>query len=200
MWLGVAAAAAMVIGSFGPWGRAIGIVNVDINGTDGSNDGWFVVLSAVLGAGALIFWYFRRRRVGALGTLLAGAAGTAIAIYDRQNVSDINRANTSSLVTFQVGWGLNLALGASLVLGVVGLIALLGNPEAPGMRPAEPAQAPLGSQQPVPAPPPGMLAEELERLGELRGRGLLDEDEFKRAKERLLTEQRSDAPPATSPE
>ncbi len=43
VWLGFAAAAGMVIGGFGPWGKVVGLVNTSISGTDGSNDGWIVV-------------------------------------------------------------------------------------------------------------------------------------------------------------
>jgi hypothetical protein len=132
VWIGVAAAAAMVVGSFGPWGKAIGLVNASISGTDGANDGWLVVVSAVVGGLAIVL-YSQRQRTWALGTVLAGAAGTAVTVNDRGNVTDTANDNTSNLVDFQVGWGLNLALGASVVLGVVGLVALLGNQRAPGM-------------------------------------------------------------------
>ena len=58
-------------------------------------------------------------------TLLAGAAGAVVTIYDRGNLADVATENTASSPCFQVGWGLNLAIGASIVLGVVGLVALL---------------------------------------------------------------------------
>jgi len=131
-WLGIAAAGAMLIGAFGPWGKAVGLLNVSISGTDGSNDGWFVVVAALVGAGAMLA-YTRGTRLAALGVVLAGAVGVAVTYYDRGNITDASEANTSNLVSLQVGWGLNLAMGASAVLGIVGLVALLGNQEAPGM-------------------------------------------------------------------
>ena len=132
VWIGLAAAAAMIIGSFGPWAKAVGLLNVSISGTDGSNDGWLVVAAAVLGAGAMVA-YSRGSRFAALGVLIAGAAGAAVTYYDRGNVTEVNQAKTSDLIALQVGWGLNLATGASVVLGVAGLVALLGNQRAPGM-------------------------------------------------------------------
>jgi hypothetical protein len=57
-------------------------------------------------------------RLAALGPLIAGIAAFAVTYSDRGNFTDA--ADESEYVALQVGWGLNLALGASLVLGVVG--------------------------------------------------------------------------------
>jgi len=131
--MGLAAAAAMLVGAFGPWAKAIGLLNVSISGTDGSNDGWIVAGVAVAGAASLIA-YAHGPRIAALGAALAGAAGGAVTYYDRNNITDASDASTTDLAVLQVGWGLNLAMGASVVLAVVGLVALLGNQDAPGMR------------------------------------------------------------------
>ncbi len=135
-WIGLAAAGAMVIGSFGPWIKAIGLVNLTVGGTDGANDGWLVVLAAAAGVGALILydrayaaWRPGQHLIGAVGTMLAGAGGAAVTIYDRGNITDT--ANESTSLVVQVGWGLNLAMGASIVLGAIGLIALLRGLDAP---------------------------------------------------------------------
>ena len=87
--------------------------------------------------------------------------------------------------------GLNLALGASVVLGIIGLIALLGNQNAPGMK-----VAPAHPQPTVAGPPPVAAVQEqttasttddLERLATLRSRGELTDEEFQAAKQRLLS-------------
>jgi hypothetical protein len=126
VWIGLAACAAMAIGAFGPWAKAIGLVNTSIGGTDGSNDGWLVVAAAVAGAFALLLHARGVQGIGAIGALLAGAGGAFVAIHDRGNVTDTANEKTSDLVTLQVGWGLNLAMGAAIGLGVVGFVALLG--------------------------------------------------------------------------
>lgn len=119
VWLGLAAAAAMIIGSFAPWATAFGLLN------------WLVVGAAVLGAGAL-HGYSRGWRIGALGALLAAAAAAAVTIYAGQTLlADANE--NPGHVSLHVGWGLNLAMGASVLLGIVGLVALVGNERAPGM-------------------------------------------------------------------
>ena len=132
----------MVVGAFGPWAKVIGLVNVSVSGTDGGRDGWGVVAAAVVGALALVAWD-RKNRLFAIGTLLAGGASTVLCYSDRQDVAKIADENTSTLGAFEVGWGLNLALAGSFVFGIVGLVALLGNPNAPDM-PKRPATAPSG--------------------------------------------------------
>lgn len=131
VWLGFAAAAAMLIGSFGPWGKVIGLLNVSISGTDGQNDGWIVVGAALLGAAALFGWSQGKGRWLAAVTLLSGLAGVGTTYYDRSNLTSLESG--TDLARIQVGWGLNLALGASLVLGVVGLVALFEKQAAPEM-------------------------------------------------------------------
>jgi hypothetical protein len=194
----------MLIGAFGPWGKVIGLINTSISGTDGSNDGWFVVGAAVVGALALFGWWQGRGRWLALGPLLAGAAGLLVTYSDRGNVTDIESSSTTNLAHFQVGWGLNLAMGASAGLGVVGLVALLGRSDAPGMLVAvEESKAPdptaevTRQEQPV---PPSSQADELERLAGLRSRGVLTDEEFRVAKERLLGTTATSTEPADAGE
>ena len=109
-----------------------------------------------------------------------------VTIHDRGNVTDAANENTSDLVTLQVGWGLNLAM---VVLAVVGLVALLGNQDAPGMK-----VAPAGTTPPVSEPSAvatdqeqtASTTDELERLAALQSRGQLTDEEFQAAKQRLL--------------
>jgi hypothetical protein len=110
-WIAVAAVAAMVVGSFGPWAKVLGI---SVNGTDGSNDGWLVVACAALAAVALFFYARSRARKLAILNILLGAAGGAITIYDRHDITTSD-ADTGLV---QVGWGLNLALAGSVALAI----------------------------------------------------------------------------------
>jgi hypothetical protein len=182
-WLGLAAAVAMLIGAFGPWAKVIGIVNVSVSGTDGSNDGWLVVVAALAGIGALALYTWHKGRFWALGTVLAGVGGTFVTYHDRGNVTDVANDSTSELAAFQVGWGLNLALGASIVFGVVGGVALLGNQKAPGMR------SELATPIPPLTPPTvgtSSLSGEIEQLAALHSRGVLSDEEYEAAKLRRL--------------
>lgn len=181
----------MLVGAFGPWIKIAGILNTSVSGTDGSNDGWVVVVAAVVGAGGLLA-YSRGKRLAGAVPLVAGIVGLATTVYDRDNVNDALDETESSLVAAQIGWGLNLALGASLVLAVVGLVALLGNQAAPGMKlEPEPSPKPGSQSTPVsepvaPAPTTPSTSEEIERLADLNARGILTDEEFRAAKSRLL--------------
>jgi hypothetical protein len=104
-----------------PGSRALG---VSVGGTDDSNDGWIVVAAAAIALLCLV-GYVRQpwQRALLVFSGLAGGAGTATTIYDRQNLS--SQISDPELSVFvQVGWGLNLAMVASVAL-VVASIALL---------------------------------------------------------------------------
>ena len=105
-WIGFAAAAAMVIGAFGPWAKTIGLVNISVSGTDGGRDGWGVVVAAAIGALALLAWE-KRNRLFAIATILTGGASTVLCFTDRQDVTGID--TETELASIDVGWGLNLA-------------------------------------------------------------------------------------------
>src|SRR5215208_6190574 len=72
-WAAVVAAAAMIIGGFGPWATALGFVSV--NGTHG--DGWLVIAAG--GAAHAGLWrYAKKRGDGALKfSAAAGGVGAA---------------------------------------------------------------------------------------------------------------------------
>ena len=141
----LASAGLMVVGAFGPWIKALGS---GVSGTDGANDGWLVVGAAVVGAG--VFALMRERHTAGLWTVLGGLAGAGVTIYDRQTVS----SKIDELGEFQglaqIGWGLNLAMVASISFGVAGLVwfsqmhatPALGAEATPGP-PSEPTPADL---------------------------------------------------------
>jgi len=94
LWAG-ASIALMLIGSFGPWAKT---PFASVGGTDGSNDGWFVVLLAVAAAGLLYLGFIQGRSWPALVAALAGIGAVAITISDRGDVSGSEFAD-AGLVT-----------------------------------------------------------------------------------------------------
>ena len=155
----LASAALMVVGAFGPWVKALGI---SVGGTDGSNDGWLVVVVAAVGG--LLFYATRRDRGAGLWALLGGAAGTAITLYDRSHVQHaIADGGLLGQAVVQVGWGLNLALIASISFGLAGIVRLAQGSEtaaAPAPLPSNPSARTAATEPPpttppsVPTPPP----------------------------------------------
>jgi hypothetical protein len=111
----------MLIGSFGAW---VKLGAMSVSGTDGSNDGWVVVIAAVLGL--LLLVLSRRHRVAGLWALLAGLAGAATTVYDRNNVQDkIHQGGALVQALASVGWGLNVAMIASFSLLIAGIAWLI---------------------------------------------------------------------------
>jgi len=117
-WIATAGVAAMVVGSFGPWAKAFAFT---VSGTDGSNDGWLVVAGAVLAALAL--WAYSRSTTRWLPivNVLVGAAGTAITLYDRHEITTADDDAGIFNGVVQVGWGLNLALAGSVAVAVASI-------------------------------------------------------------------------------
>ena len=108
----------MVLGAFGPWVKALG---QSVAGTDGGNDGWFVVAAAAVAAAL----FYRLREVPAAGIwpLIGGVIGAFVTLYDRNNVQDaIDEGGAFVRALAQVGWGLNLAIVASVSFAVAGAV------------------------------------------------------------------------------
>jgi len=107
-----------------------------VSGTDGSNDGWLVVVAAIAGAAAMWFYARSFRRGQAALALVAGLAWASTTICDGQNFLSADDGSEFEGVA-QVGWSLNLAIGGSVALVVVGAIVTLRDrqhgtvPEAP---------------------------------------------------------------------
>jgi hypothetical protein len=139
-------AALMVVGAFGPWVKALGI---SVGGTDGSNDGWFVVGAAALGG---LLFYLGRGRSGAVWALLAGVVGTGVTLYDRSNVQNaIDKGGVFAQAIVQIGWGLNLALIASISMAIAGAVAWYRQRQV--VEPMLPPSAAPPSAPPPPAAP-----------------------------------------------
>ena len=114
----------MLIGAVGPWVKVLGL---SIAGTDGSSDGWLVVGAGLIALGFLLVYglYRQTSRWLMLGPAAAGVAGAAVAIHDHNNVSNkLSRGGVIGEIA-QVGWGLNLAMVASILLAIISVIALI---------------------------------------------------------------------------
>jgi hypothetical protein len=120
-WWMLASAALMALGAFGPWAT---VFRVSVTGTGGGGDGWVVVAVAGLGTG--LCYLQRRRRWRGAWALLGGVAGFAVTVYDRGNLETvINRTRFLGQALGHVGWGLDLALVASISMAFAGLTVLL---------------------------------------------------------------------------
>jgi hypothetical protein len=135
----------MVIGAFGPWAKVLG---ASVSGTDGQNDGW--VLAAFAALAALLSLGRSASKITGFWLLISGLAGTGVTLYDRHQVSAaISQAGALGQALAQVGWGLNLAMLASVSLAICGLTWLMTKPsdtedavQAPAVLTATPPSAP----------------------------------------------------------
>jgi hypothetical protein len=139
----------MGIGAFGPWVKALG---VNVGGTDGANDGWIVVAVALIGA--LVVLARRGSKASGIFAIVAGTVGAATTIYDRSNVSSaIDNGGPLAQSAVQVGWGLNLAIVASISLAIAGLASFVSpaesvsSPETTSTAPASTQSPPAGWYQ-----------------------------------------------------
>jgi hypothetical protein len=114
----------MLIGAFGPWAKILG---ASVSGTDGHNDGWFLAAFAALAA-LLSFARSSSKSTG-LWLVITGLAGAAATLYDRNQISAaISQAGALGQALAQVGWGLNLAMLASISLTISGITWLIRTP------------------------------------------------------------------------
>lgn len=149
-WWVVVSGALMIIGAFGPWATVLAI---SIGGTDGSNDGWLVVAAAGIGGG--LAYAMRRSRGSGAWALVGGIAGLAVTAYDRSHIQNaISQGGAFAQALGNVGWGLNLALIASISMALSGLVALLQGPSEEGsIVTSPPATAPPAEPPPKSGPP-----------------------------------------------
>jgi hypothetical protein len=147
IWMGISVAL-MLVGAFGPWVKALG---TSVNGTDGSNDGWLVVAAA--GIGGLLFFVLRERRQAGVWPLLGGLGGLAVTVHDRSNVQNAINGNALASALVQVGWGLNLALGASISMTVAAVVYLIAFRRPPLVTPAPAPPPPIATETPAGQPP-----------------------------------------------
>ena len=113
----------MVIGSFGPWARALGIVSV--SGTDG--DGWIVIAAGVVVAIALVRQAGSRTRRPFIAAAVAGALGIAVTAVDLAELADKGSADLfgETLKFVEPAWGIYVALVGSIVVTGFAVLALV---------------------------------------------------------------------------
>lgn len=133
LW-GLASALLMVLGLAGPWIRIDAFADGGI--IERRNGGLLLLAAALLGAAGLVVW--RERRAGGIPALLGGLVGLAVGLRDRRHLGGLVRIRhlvpgPPFVPRFaHAGWGLHLALLASLSLtlcGVVWLLALRDHPQ-----------------------------------------------------------------------
>jgi len=109
-WIALGSAVGMALGAFGPWARALG---ASVSGLDGNNDGWFVVAFAVVAALSVVLYESGSGSGWAGIAIVFGLSGAGVAWYDRSKVDELTSGEFDLV---QVGWGLNLALVASVAV------------------------------------------------------------------------------------
>jgi 4-amino-4-deoxy-L-arabinose transferase-like glycosyltransferase len=110
-WWGLISAGLMALGALGPWITAFG---TSVNGLDGKTDGWVILLAAVVGGLAVAAERWRLAGV-------AGLAATVTSIYDYHHLhSVITHSGVFAEALVHTGWGLELAIIASISLGLSG--------------------------------------------------------------------------------
>lgn len=140
---GWVAACAMGIGAlFGPWATLFdhtGFRQGAVYGTDGGNHGWLVLSVALLGAVAFAgYAYLPAARVWTAAlAVVAGAVAVGVTVHDRLGVEHAFGGTRWGIVQVlqsfvHVGWGLNVALGASAIVAVAGVALLLTDRLAEG--------------------------------------------------------------------
>jgi hypothetical protein len=143
-WWAAISGGLMAIGGFGAWATVFVIA---VNGTQG--DGWFPIVAGV--GGAALAYVARGSRWAGIWTFIAGVVGLAVTAYDLNHLENIiHRGGTFGQGVIHVGWGLVLALLASISMALAGLVGLVQGP-ADVAAPIAPTDAT------VPASPSGKI-------------------------------------------
>ena len=112
--IGYGACLVIAIGSIGPW-ATLGFITA--SGTDG--DGILTLILAVAAAAFLWRWSVVGKRRRLIAAAVAGALSLVITVYDTVNIS--NLVDGPFGLDPSVGWGLIVALIASIVLVAVSI-------------------------------------------------------------------------------
>lgn len=112
-----ASAVLMIVGTYGAW---VTVGPTDLSGLTTGAHGWIVLAAALLAAGVL--WFRRATRSAGVYVCAAGVAAAAAAVYDRRHPAAIVGSSKVVEAVAGSGWGLDLALGASISLTVAGLV------------------------------------------------------------------------------
>ena len=119
----IAAAVLMAAGALGPWAAALG---VSASGVE-QGHGWIVAGAAALGA--LLLVLTRANRGAGLFPLVGGLVGAAVALRERNHITlAVHGAGVLAHSAVRIGWGLDLALAASIAFAVAGAVWLAAVP------------------------------------------------------------------------
>ncbi|TMM13215.1 MAG: DUF2510 domain-containing protein [Actinobacteria bacterium] len=111
-------ATVVVIGAFGPWVTALGVVS--ISGTTVSKHPY--ILAGLGLIGAAFVWVRRATNVAGVGAMLVGVAAGALSLYDRHHLSSLlHSAGPIGSAFVHIGWGLNATLAGSVSLLLSGV-------------------------------------------------------------------------------
>lgn len=140
-WIEISAAL-MVVGVFGSW---VKVGPTALGGTTAGAHGWIVLAVALLAAG--VCWFRRATRSAGVYVFCAGVAALVAAVYDRTHLAAVLGGGQVVTDAAGAGWGLYVALAASISLAVAAVVwvaALTGVPWAwlePGAGTEPPARS-----------------------------------------------------------
>ncbi|HXR12324.1 MAG TPA: DUF2510 domain-containing protein [Gaiellaceae bacterium] len=123
----------MAIGAFGPWITALGVLS--LTGWDvQKHEAVALLLIALLGALAV----FARRTTtdGGVYALIAGAAGVLLTGWEHHHITSAFASSSPEYQTLEralvhIGWGLDLAIVASISIALSGFVSLFFEPGEP---------------------------------------------------------------------
>lgn len=126
LW-GLLSALLMALSSFGPW-LVAWTPSLNDDGGLQRGHGWLVLVAAVVGAAVLVV--LRQRRTGGVAALFAGLVGLGITLHAATHINGLRPQHGIAGVGIKygfgdAGWGLDLALLASLSFALCGLVWLL---------------------------------------------------------------------------
>jgi len=120
----------MAIGAFGPWLTALNIISM--NGWDVQKRQAGVLLTIALLGGLAVFLR-RATTSGGVWAMIAGGAGLLLTLYEHHHLtsmfagSDPRFADIAKALV-HIGWGLDVAIAASISLALSGLVSLFFEP------------------------------------------------------------------------
>ena len=140
----------MAIGAFGPWLNALGILSLTGWDVQKKEAGGLIAIALL---GGLMVFLGRATSSAGVWALFAGLAGLVLTAWEHHRITSIfggvdPRYETLEKALIHIGWGLDLAIAASISLMLAGLASFFFEPT--GRR--EPA---TGYQATVPTLPAG---------------------------------------------
>ena len=113
----------MVVGAFGPWLNALGILSLTGWDVQKKEAGGLVVIALL---GGLMVFVYRSSISSGVWALFAGFAGLALTGWEHHRITSVfagvdPRYQTLERALIHIGWGLDLAIAASVSLMLAGL-------------------------------------------------------------------------------